>query len=201
MKKFIATVFLVALVMVGGCGNVEKHKQPLTQRERTFIPKEELSFEISFDGINLEKQSRLKELLSHSSYIIGSVLSHNYFGDVGDQELWQNARRNELRIDYVKFHNLFGKEMSTPENFSRNLWQIDESYLQAITTMEMKQLANGRFQTNKEGLQESFDELFSFFLTEKTFKKYCGYSDAEERFKQFKKFAANDFEYEKGLFE
>jgi len=29
MKKVIITLFFVVLVMVGGCGNVEKQKQPV----------------------------------------------------------------------------------------------------------------------------------------------------------------------------
>ncbi|MTI82506.1 MAG: hypothetical protein FH756_01110 [Firmicutes bacterium] len=200
MKKVIITLFFVVLVMVGGCGNVEKQKLPPTQQDRSIMPKEKLLYEISYNGMSLEKQIKLKELMSHSSYIIGSVLSHNYFSDVGDQELWQNARRNELRIDYVKFHNLFDREMSTSKDFNRNLWQIDESYLQAITAMKMKKLDNG-FQTDKEGVKESFNELFTIFLTEKSFKMHSNYSDAEDRFERFKKYAANDFEYEKGLFE
>jgi len=87
--------------------------------------------------------------------------------------------------------------MSTSKDFNRNLWQIDESYMQEITAMKMKKFDNG-FQT---GLKKSFNELFTIFLTEKTLKMHSNYSDAENRFERFKKYAANDFEYEKGLFE
>ncbi len=199
MKSVIVTVFLLALLIAGGCENVEKQVNNNKQQEQTVITKDELSFEINFDGIEPEKHDKLKELLGHSAYIIGAVLSHNYFGDVGDQILWQNARRNELRIDYVKFHNLFDEEMSSPEDFGSTLWQIDKSYLQAINKMKVKQLDNG-LQTEKEGLKEVF-EGFSVFLTEDNFANYCNYSDAEDRYKRFKEYIANEFEYEKKLFD
>ncbi|WP_066639570.1 hypothetical protein [Desulfolucanica intricata] len=198
MKKVIIGSLLIGSLLFAGCANTNSTEQP-TNPTKTQVEETQAGIKsLSFEGIN--HQEELKELLGHSAFIIGAVLSHNYFGDVGPQDLWQNAQRTHLRFDYLKFHKLYGDELLNPENLGNTLWQIDEAYLKVITTMEMKQLDNGRFQTDREGLKESFG-FFSEFLTEETFKEHYSKSDADKRFKQFNKYAENNFEYKEGIFE
>lgn len=170
-------------MLVAGCVNADKKDLQSTNQTKGEKQIQEIG-----------NQEELEQLLGHSAYIIGAILSGNYAGEIGDIILWQDGRRHHLRLDYVKFHKLADDELLDPNfDYDNPLRQIDDAYLKAITTMEMKQLENGDWQTDREGLKESFGP-FCEFLTEETFKKYYyNKRNAEERFERFKEFAKNGF--------
>ncbi len=220
LKNVIATVALAAL-LVSGCGSTGNNanvnantNQPTNQRKNqqsnevnssplasNYKPTRKPISKNEEKEVKLKTQNELNELLGHSAYTIGAALSHNYFGEIGDGILWLNAQRTILKLDYLKFHKLYGNEIL--KRWEENeplgeLWKIDEAYLGLLNAMKTP---NDRFTPeNKEKLKDSFG-FFSEYLTEETFKKYCSSKNKEEKFKQFKKYAANNFEWEKGLFE
>ncbi len=197
MKKLVISSLLICLLLVTGCADVSKNEvQPATTTKEQTQTEEQTIKPSSIQDIESSKREEVKELLGHSAYIIGAVLSHNYFGEVGDGVLWQNARRTDFKFDYVKFHNLFGKEMLNPESLGSFLWEIDEAYIKAIIALELEEIEKGRYRTKKEDLKKVF-EFFSPFLTEEVFKEYYPVENAEEKFNQFQEFKENNFKYER----